>query len=214
MEDASSSQRIGGSFVRSRVGSLVAVLPLGVWTMVHLWNNLAAFQGGAAWEDAVTRSHPLAHFLTLLVVMIPLVLHTIWGLSRLRTARPNNVRYGFFHNLKYVVQRVSAVGVMLFLGAHVWKAMLHPRYVEGHPESFADIATQMAHHVPTLVVYALGTLGVAYHLSNGLTTFAMGWGIVSSRRALRKLELLGWLLFAILLVMSWGTLFAMWRAGQ
>ena len=46
----------------------------------------------------------------------------------------------------------------------------------------------MHHHVPTLVVYVLGVLGIAYHLANGLQTFAMGWGIVTSRRALKKLD--------------------------
>ena len=64
--------------------------------------------------------------------------------------------------------------------------MLHPRLTTGRPEPFADIAHEMHHHVPTLVVYVLGTLGVAYHLANGLHTFAMGWGIVSSRRALKS----------------------------
>ena len=207
--------RVEGSFVRARLGSLVAIHPLGVWTVIHLWDNLAAFQGAAAWEESVTRAgHPLAHFGTLLVVLVPLLMHTAWGISRLRTARPNNARYGFFANLKYVVQRVSAVGVMLFLGAHVWKAMLEPRYVKGHPETFADISYQMAHHTPTLVVYVLGTLGVTYHLTNGLSTFAVGWGLVGSRRALQKLELVGWLAFAVLLLVAWGVLFAMWRAGR
>ena len=46
----------------------------------------------------------------------------------------------------------------------------------------------------------LGTLGVTYHLTNGLSTFAVGWGLVGSRRALQKLELVGWLAFAVLLL--------------
>ena len=35
-----------GGFWRARLGSFLAVVPLGVWTFIHLWNNLAAFQGG------------------------------------------------------------------------------------------------------------------------------------------------------------------------
>ena len=42
--------------------------------------------------------------------------------------------------------------------------------------------------MPTLAVYLLGTLGVSYHLANGLQTAAMGWGVVTSRAALEGLE--------------------------
>ncbi len=203
-----------GTFIRSRIGSLLAFAPLGVWTFAHLWNNLAAFQGPAAWQHAVTEyPHPIAQLLTSALVLLPLVLHTIWGIGRLFSARPNNVRYGFYANFKYALQRLSAVGVMLFLGAHIWLAFLHPRLVEGHPEPFADIAHEMHHHGPTLMVYVLGTLGVAFHLANGLQTLAMGWGLVSSRRALKKLDAVSIGIFFLLLGMAWTTIYALYLAG-
>jgi len=203
-----------GSFMRSRLGSLLAVVPLALWTVNHLWDNLAAFQGEVAWQTAVTEhAHPLAQIATAIVVLLPLALHTVWGIGRLLSARPNNLRYGYYGNLKYALQRLSAVGVLLFLGAHIWLAMLHPRLVEGHAEAFPDIAHEMRHHMPTLTVYVLGTLGVAYHLANGLQTFAMGWGLVTSFRALKRLDAWALLLFAVLLGMSWGAIFALWRAG-
>jgi succinate dehydrogenase / fumarate reductase cytochrome b subunit len=141
-------------------------------------------------------------------------LHTIWGINRLRTARPNNQRYGFFANLKYLVQRASALGVLGFLGAHIFKAMIEPRFMHGHAERFDDIAGQMAHHGPTLVVYLLGTLGVAYHLANGLASFAMGWGIIVSRRSLKKFEWATIGMFLVFLGMAWSVIFAMWKQGQ
>src|SRR5687767_6693254 len=102
------------SFARGRLGSLLAVAPLGVWTVLHLWNNLAVFRGGAAWEDAVTHhAHPLSQFFTALLVMVPLLIHAVWGLARLKSSRPNG-RYTltFFGNLKYVLQRLSAIGLL------------------------------------------------------------------------------------------------------
>jgi succinate dehydrogenase / fumarate reductase cytochrome b subunit len=210
----STTSQIDSSFIRARLGSLLAFLPLSVWTILHLWNNLAAFQGAAAWQSQVTEyTHPLAQFATLVIVLLPLLLHIIWGIGRLRTARPNNVRYGFFGNLKYAVQRLSALGVLAFLGAHIWLAMLHPRFVQHHPEYFGDIAHEMHHHGPTLAVYLLGTLGVTFHLANGISTFAMGWGVVSSRRALKKLELGTIALFLVLLAMAWGAIYALYTAG-
>lgn len=199
---------------RTRLGSLLAVLPLSVWVVHHLWANLSAFQGSAAWKESVTDfPHPVAQLITSILVLLPLVLHTVWGVGRLLVARPNNVRYTFFANLKYLLQRLSAIGVLLFLGAHIWLAMLHPRLVEGHAETFLDIATQMRTHRPTLIVYLLGTLGVSYHLANGLSTFAMGWGIVSSKAALKRVDWLAAFVFVILLGMSWAVIWAFWQAG-
>ncbi len=202
------------SFLRARLASALAILPLGVWTFAHLWHNLSAFQGADAWQRSVTEyPHPFAEALTGIVVLLPLAIHTIWGVGRLASSRPNGIRYPFYGNAKYLLQRLSAVGVLLFLGAHLWLAFLKPRTQEGHPESFADIAQQMHFHTPTLVVYVLGTLGVAYHLANGVQTFCIGWGVVSSQLALRRLEWLCLLLFIVLLAMSWGVVYALWAAG-
>jgi succinate dehydrogenase / fumarate reductase, cytochrome b subunit len=202
------------AFLFSRLASVLAIAPLGVWTCVHLWENLAVWSGGAAWEASVTgHRHPVALVVTSIVVLAPLVLHTFWGLWRLRTVRPNNGRYGYYANLKYVIQRVSAVGVLFFIGAHLWLAFIKPRFLLGRAETFADMSYHMRHHEPTLVVYILGTLGVAYHLANGVYGFAMGWGLTSSRSSLKRLEWAVIALFLVLLAMSWGTLYGLWRAG-
>ena len=137
------------SFLRSRLGSLLAVMPLSVWTVAHLWNNLSAFQGAAAWQADVTEyRHPLAFFASGVIALLPLVLHTIWGIGRILSAQPNNVKYTFFSNIKYAVQRLSAIGVMFFLGAHIWLALLQPRIMTGRAEAFADIAHAMHHRPP------------------------------------------------------------------
>jgi succinate dehydrogenase / fumarate reductase, cytochrome b subunit len=202
------------TFVRGKLASLLAVAPLGVWTIVHVWNNLSAYQGAAAWQHDVTGyEHPLSLVVTSVVVLAPLVLHTIWGIGRLFTSRPNNLRYGYFENLKYLLQRLSAVGVLAFLGAHLWLAFLHPRLVEHRPEPFQSLAAEMHHNLPTLIVYLLGTLGVAYHLGNGLFDFAWSWGIATSRRSLRGFQTASVLLFVVLLAMSWGAVYGLWSAG-
>ena len=202
------------SFLRSKLASILAVVPLGVWTVGHVWNNLAAYSGAAAWEQSVTTyPHPIAQLVTVVLVFAPLLMHTFWGLGRLLVTRPNNVRYGYYTNLKYLLQRASAVGVLLFLGAHVWLALLKPRLVEGRPEPFVEIAHEMRHHGPTLVVYVLGTLGVAYHLANGLATVAFSFGMVKTQRAQKRFEIFVLAFFVCLLAMSWGVIYALYRAG-
>lgn len=200
--------------MRARIASFVGIAPLGVWTLLHLWDNLSAFQGAAAWEGQVTsHAHPLAHWLTSFFVLAPLFLHAAWGFTRLRHMRVNAPRYGFLANWKYLAQRLSAAGLLLFICAHVWLAMLHPRLVEGHAETFADIAAHMHHHPPTIIVYLLGTLGVAYHLANGISTFAMGWGLVSSKKGVRRADMLGYVLFFAMWIVGWGVIYALYSAG-
>jgi succinate dehydrogenase / fumarate reductase cytochrome b subunit len=203
------------SYLNARIASVLSILPLGVWTVGHVWHNLAAFEGPDAWQKAVTTyPHPAAQFLTLVVVLLPLAIHAVWGAIRVTTSRPNNQRYNTFDNLKYILQRASAVGVLLFVGAHIWLAALHPRLVEGHAETFGALAHEMHFHIPTLVVYLLGTLGVSYHLANGLHSFAMGWGIATSRRALKNLD--AWVIgaFVVMLAMSWGAIYALYAAAH
>ena len=209
-----SAARARASFFRARLASALGIFPLGVWTVLHLWNNLSAFQGKEAWESAVTEyPHPFAQALAGVLVLLPIAIHAVWGVGRLASSRPNNLRYGSYANLKYVLQRLSALGLLLFLGAHLWRALLHPRLVDGHAEAFVDIAQEMHVNRPTLVVYVLGTLAVAYHLANGAQSFCMGWGIVSTQRGLRRLEGAALTLFVLLLVMSWGAIYALYAAG-
>lgn len=214
---ATSRSAVDGAFLRSRLGSFLAVFPLAIWTTVHLWHNLSALRndGGEAWQRDVTEyAHPISFFATCVVVLLPIVIHSIWGVARMIQTRPNVHRYGYFANWKFVLQRLSAIGLLLFLGAHLWLAWLHPRMTTGRAEPFQDIAHQMHHHGPTTAVYVLGVLGIAYHLANGMHTFLMGWGVVSSRAALKKLSVFVYLFFGVLLSLGWGSVYALYEAGR
>lgn len=203
------------SFVWQRLGTVLALAPLGVWVVIHIWSNLAAFQGADAWQESVTtHRHPIAAALTWVAVLLPLALHTAWGLGRILQSRPNNTRYGYFGNLRFLLQRLSALGVLAFLGAHLWLAFLRPRLLEGHPERFIDIAHEMRTHPPTLLVYLLGTLGVAYHLANGIATSAMAFGLGTTETSQKRMERLSIVLLLVLLGMSWGAIYALYRAGS
>jgi succinate dehydrogenase / fumarate reductase cytochrome b subunit len=63
------------------------------------------------------------------------------------------------------------------------------------------------HEPLTLFVYILGVLGVAYHLANGVWQFSIGWGIATTERGMKRVQVLSYVLFIALLVMGYG---AMW----
>lgn len=202
------------SLLQSRLGSFLAVVPLSIWVINHLWDNLAAWNGAQAWQSAVTQyKHPYSQVFTFIVVLAPLLFHTGWGVMRLLSFKPNNLAYPYYGNVKYIVQRLAALGVLAFLGAHIWLAFLEPHLLHGGAEPFAVISYEMHWHGPTLFVYTLGILGTAYHLANGIQGFAMGWGILSSERSMRRFEPWSIVLFLVLLGMGWGVLYAMYQAG-
>jgi succinate dehydrogenase / fumarate reductase cytochrome b subunit len=197
------------------VGSLLAFAPLTVWTIWHLYSNLAAFQGAEQWERSVTAARaPLVELITSTIVLLPLVIHTLWGLRRLRIVKFNNNTYSNFDNFKFLLQRLSAIGVVLFLVAHIYKARLEPLILHGHHETFADISYQMHHHLPTFIVYLLGVLGVAYHLANGIATGGLTWGYAATEKARQRVQLVSYLMFVLLVAMGWGSIFALWSAGE
>ncbi len=212
-EAAVQEQASGGvSLVASRVGSVVAIVPLGVWTTWHLWENLSAWAGGDAWEEAVSRpGHPVASGLVSVVVFAPLILHTLWGIRRLTMMQPNG--YQTFGNAKYLLQRASAVGLMLFLMAHVFLARIKPMFNATGYETFEDISAHMRHHPPTLVVYVLGVLGTAFHLANGVYTASFIHGLAASPKAARRMQVISGLLFVLLLAAGWGAVAGLFQAG-
>ncbi|MFN7135014.1 MAG: succinate dehydrogenase, partial [Myxococcales bacterium] len=103
--------------------------------------------------------------------------------------------------------------VAAFLGAHIWLAFLQPRIFRGHPEPFVEIAREMRFHTPTLVVYVLGTLGVSYHLANGLWTFAFTWGMSPTSVGGRVMNWVSIGFFVLLTAMSWGAIYFLWSQG-
>jgi succinate dehydrogenase / fumarate reductase cytochrome b subunit len=211
---APDARTIARNFILARLGSLFAFLPVGVWTVVHLWNQLAAYQSPEAWQESVTaHANGATTALTFVLVLGPLLWHTVWGTVRMLRSRPAVGNRGF-SNLRYLVQRLSAVGLLLFLGAHLYLAWFEPRFLQGRPEPFSEIAREMRFHTPTLIVYLLGVLGIAYHLANGLWSFlTMGWGVAVSKSGIAWMERVSLVLFVVLLAIGWAAIYGLYAGG-
>ena len=203
--------RIG--YLSSKTASLLGLMPLGVWTVNHLWNNLHAIRGGESWERAVTQHRgPGFQLVTYAVVLLPLAIHAVWGVVRVPGTRVQAATSAFA-NVRHVLHRLAGLGILAFLGAHLWLALLRPRLLHGGPEPFDDLAREMRFHRPTLLVYLLGVLGTAYHLANGVQAVMAGWAPRPWGGSMNRLSLLAALVFLGTLALGWGAIFALWRAG-
>jgi len=195
---------------RKLVLSVFGIVPLGVYVVLHLWTNLSALGGAAQFDAALvaTRSHPAFLFLEIFGLGLPLLAHVVIGLREIARSRPNNGRYLYFGNLEYILQRVSAIGLLLFIGAHVWRARVLPAMDNpvGH-ETWQGMHEALSEPL-TFAVYVLGLLGVSYHLANGVRTAAIRLGLVVSAAAQRRMQFVCVGLLILLLLMSgaalWG----------
>ena len=196
-----------------QVMSILGIAPLGVYVVCHLWTNMYSLNGASGidgamgYDDAVraSRANPAMLFLELFGLGVPILIHALIGLKIIARARPNNMRYMTFRNLKYALQRLTGIGVLLFLGAHVIKARIMPA-MEGHSETWAGMHAALS-EVPTLTVYVLGMLGISYHLANGVWSSAITLGVVTTPRAMRRME---WVSVFVLLALLTMSFLAIW----
>jgi succinate dehydrogenase / fumarate reductase cytochrome b subunit len=188
--------------------TVFGVVPLGAYVVLHLWTNLSSLDGPDHFNQALvaSRNHPAFIFLEVFGLGVPLLVHTGLGLREIFRMRMNNARYNYFGNLEYVLQRVAAIGVLLFLGAHVTKARILPAMTpEGH-ESWQGMHDALSEPI-TFGVYVLGMLGVSYHLANGLRTAAIRTGLVVTEPAQRRAQWAAAVVLLLLLAMSFAAIY-------
>jgi succinate dehydrogenase / fumarate reductase cytochrome b subunit len=199
-------------FWLGKLFSLVGLVPLGIYVVFHLYSNLRSLEGPGVFNQhlAETRTLPFIVPLAILVIWIPIAFHGIYGLFIISKGRSNVGKYPYFQNLKYLLQRLSGIGLLLFIPAHIYKTRIETT-LSGTVLDFAHMSEGL-HEPLTLFVYGLGALGVAFHLANGVWQFCIGWGVTTSVAGMRRVEKLSFLLFFILLFMAYGSIWGFIRA--
>jgi len=191
-----------GQFLWLRLHSLSGVVPVGLFVLLHLYTNSFSLKGADAYDARLRRLNDLP-FMTLFEVFFiyaPILFHAILGLVITFRGQVNLLAYPRLGNWRYVLQRLSGIGVLLFVGAHVYKTRVEPA-LHGFTLDFAHMHEAMSEPL-TFTVYVLGILGTAYHLANGLWTFTVTWGIAATRRAQNRLTVAAMVLFVLILLMG------------
>jgi succinate dehydrogenase / fumarate reductase cytochrome b subunit len=187
---------------QKQVLSLLGLVPLSVYVLAHLWTNLYSLAGAAAFDARLleTRSSPAFLALEIFGLGLPLLVHAWIGMKLVFKMRPNLGEYPTLANTRYLLQRVTAIGVLLFLGAHVVKARILPAQAGTH-ETWHGMHEALSEPI-TFTVYALGLTGVAFHLANGLWGASLTWGLTVSPRSQKLVERFAIVFFLVLMAMS------------
>lgn len=192
-------------FLIRRLHSLTGIF-FGGYLIVHLLVNATIAQGGNVYQAQVNKIHDLP-FLPLIewsFIFLPILFHLGYGLFMIATCQPNTSQYAYGKNIFYLLQRISAVILVLFIAFHVL-ALKYQAF--GSALSFDPLRAlpSIGRHMHAawwvaFLVYPIGILASCFHLANGFWTAAITWGLTISAAAQRRWGLLCAGLFVLTLV--------------
>jgi succinate dehydrogenase / fumarate reductase cytochrome b subunit len=169
--------------VWQRVFVWTGAVPLAGFVLVHVLAQGAALWGPNAYARLVARAtSPWSLLLDLLLVYVPLLLHAALGLRRAVGAGGSGA------SAAEIVQRLSAVALLVFLLLHVWqfparvwRGELDP--VDYYPELCASLSSTAWGGVPLVAIgYLVGVAAAALHGAGGVYRAALSSGLVSAAR--------------------------------
>jgi succinate dehydrogenase / fumarate reductase cytochrome b subunit len=166
--------------VLARAHSLLGIVPLSAFLCVHIVANWPALRGREAWVDAMAQG-PSRGWLVLLV-LVPLALHAVLGLLRMRQAPEGSDALRGPASLR-TLQAISGVIVLGFVLYHVsslWALSAGPHASAG--DVYALLWTRAGRPIE-IAVYVIGMAAVCLHVAHGWSRAAVTWGWARSARA-------------------------------
>jgi succinate dehydrogenase / fumarate reductase, cytochrome b subunit len=186
-------------FILRRLHSLSGVVPIGGFLLFHFYENASARRGAEAFNETVRHISEMPYLVVLewAGLLLPILFHSIYGLSITASSRPNVIRHSYGRNWAYLFQRISGMVAFGYLFFHVINTRMWAIFVKGGNITFEDMQQKLAHPYQ-LLIYFLGIVAVTYHFSNGIWSFSITWGLVRSERGQQQLARATLLLFLVL----------------
>jgi len=170
-------------WILRRLHSLTGLVPIGAFLFFHIFENSYVTHGAEAWwkESEFTRALPFQVVVEAILLWIPISYHAVYGVVITMTADPNVSVYGYERNLQYTLQRITGILALVFILFHFFTTRGW-FYLSGVETNYARMHDFMMNPV-FLIIYVIGTLSCLYHLTNGIFTFCITWGITVGPRA-------------------------------
>lgn len=233
-----SSKPDSRTFLWRRLHSLTGIVPVGGFLVYHLYENMAAIKGPAAYDvmvNDVNTMLPRIYFfgLELFGIILPLAFHSLYGVWITFTGKPNVGRYAYSGNWLYVAQRATGIIAFIYILIHVGVLRYFVTLMGNHLAPYAgpskdgldlvtygDVAAHLGNDAYLTVdwwlagpwmfwVYVVGTLATIFHFTNGLNGFSWTWGIAVGRVAQKRVGLIAWALFLVLSAVTLNILWVM-----
>lgn len=194
-------------FYVRRLHSLLGIIPVGLFVVQHLVINHFATRGPEAFNTAsdFMGNLPFVLFLEWFIIYIPLLFHAVYGIYIAFTAKNNVQRYGTFRNWMFMLQRVTGVFLVVFIAWHIYETRIQKAL--GADVDF-DMMASILSNPFMLTFYIAGVIAATFHLSNGLWSFLVSWGIAQSPRSQTIVTYITIGVFLILSIIGVQALFA------
>ncbi|KAF0241742.1 MAG: succinate dehydrogenase cytochrome b556 subunit, partial [bacterium] len=184
--------KMSNIFLLRRLHSLSGVIPIGAFLIEHLYINFSAIESPDAFNQSIANLRaifpgPMLPIVELLFIAIPIAFHAFLGIYISLTMKSNASSYSYLRNWLYLSQRITGLFLVFYITLHVasmrfgfWglgnRLSVSDHAMDLVNTPFSIVHTDLSQPV-VLAFYILGILAAAYHLSFGLWSFAIHWGI-------------------------------------
>jgi succinate dehydrogenase / fumarate reductase cytochrome b subunit len=192
----------GGRSLVRRLHSITGLVPVGGFLAFHLYENSLAARGPEVYNEAARRLQqmPFAVALEILLIGAPLLYHGVYGLL-LALGGGGSSDEASAGPVVVTLQRVTGVIVFGFIVFHLWTTRLVQLQDHGELDLYFLVRSTIAN--PWLYAFYLaGILSSALHLSIGLWTFPVAWGLSSGPRLRRIAAFVSGAVFLVLSVIG------------
>ncbi|ARJ14271.1 succinate dehydrogenase, cytochrome b556 subunit [Staphylococcus lugdunensis] len=185
-------------FYLRRVHSLLGIIPIGAFLVVHLMVNHQATQGAEAFNKAsmFMESLPFLIIVEFLFIYIPILYHGLYGIHIAFTAKENIGHYSIFRNWMFALQRVTGVITFIFIFVHLWQTRLQKAFF-GKEVNY-NMMHQTLQHPLWAIIYMICIVAVVFHFANGIWSFLVTWGILQSKKSQQVFTWVSLIVFLIL----------------
>jgi succinate dehydrogenase / fumarate reductase, cytochrome b subunit len=194
---------IADSYLMHKLHSLTGVLPIGLFMIFHLTMNSYALRGEVEFNTVVKSIGytPFVAIVEWVAIFIPILFHAAYGFVIAMQAQGpggNLQHYKYGRNALYYLQRVSGVAALAFLIYHVystWGVKKAYELAGEHELGFQAISyaamTWRFENIGYLLFYVFGVGASAFHLGNGIFSFAIRWGLAIGKEAQKMAGIIG-----------------------
>lgn len=169
--------------------------------VIHLTTNASLLNGPETFQRAVFLIHSPGQLLPIIEwagIFAPLIFHAGLGIWIARTGRSNSSQYQFTSNKRYSWQRWTGFIALVYLFLHImhlhggfhaewWMGAIDKvgmgQFSPYNAGSSLAAAMNLGFGIVWPAIYLVGVLSCVYHLTNGLWTAGITWGLWISPKA-------------------------------
>lgn len=213
-------------FIIRRLHSLLGIVPIGAFFLVHMLLNSRAAQSPEQyqWVPDTLDQIPFIWVVELGLIILPIVFHALLGAVIIWQGdfAPPRPALSWYASWAYLLQRYTGVALFVLISIHLaqtwwqhWEIKIG-NSLNHQQEEFQIYALMngILQQPVWLVLYILFVLIAAYHFGNGIYNFTYKWGVTTSKSSQRFAIGLGLLVGALGVWMGlasvWGLRFSPW----